>query len=153
MHARYCAGPARAMLSLMTTVTHPSNRINPTTLGSHAWLQMGLTLPCWSQNERCSLSQAYVACLALCSALKKQCAAVCSRLLHVQLAMVTGWPALHILAPVHCEISLYSFIGAASDYWSGVHGCAALAVAVAHQGGVWVQLPCCFGPGTGHLLG
>jgi hypothetical protein len=27
------------------------------------------------------------------------------------------------------------------------------AVAVAHQGGVWVQLPCYFGPGTGHLLG
>ena len=40
----------------------------------------------------------------------------------------------------------------ASEYWSGVHGCDALAVAVAHQGGVWAQLPWEFGPGAGHLL-
>jgi hypothetical protein len=45
------------------------------------------------------------------------------------------------------------FIGATSEYWSGVHGCAPLAVAVAQQRGVWVQLPGCFGPDVGHLLG
>jgi hypothetical protein len=30
-------------------------------------------------------------------------------------------------------------------------GCVRLHAA-AHQGGVWVQLPCFFGPGAGHLL-
>jgi hypothetical protein len=48
--------------------------------------------------------------------------------------------------------SLDSFIGAASEYWSGVRGVTAQAVTAVHRGGVWVPLPCFFGPGTGHLL-
>ena len=82
---------------------------------------------------------------------------MCDRHMNTVHPSLAGWcdgpPCMYISVSAHDGSFLDSFIGAASEYWSGVHGCAALAVAVAHQGGVWVQLPSYFGPGTGHLLG